>query len=730
MNRNPVRWMTAAAVLLAAGLSACESESVFEGEPTVAPPVTTFDAAGTAERAIHGGILPISVVASDPYVGVDSVTIRYSGALQGAFTRRYAGTPAQVRIDTTLAVPFGTEGAVLFEAFGMNRYGSTATPGTATVTVVREDTVRPGVAIASTALPQRAELGDVVTIRVQAEDDAFGSGLARVGASIRVDGQLVSESVVVDGQASATRDIEIPVNRLASGAALLNVEFYAWAVDQAGNCAAVGAGGALGPCAIVGIAPTITGLAGVPESFQVTDTRSFGAVVSAGSIGDIAVDVQRSRVYYSNKANNSVQALSWQTAALNAVGAPVLVGAQPWGITLDRTGDTLIVANSGGHNISYVSLSNLTEATRYETPNAVLFQVTSDFELEHRDYSDRPQYIAQDSSGVVFYSTFPTPVAPSGSIRSIERSPQWPGREANMMLWSHIVDDNFWGPSSTPLPCYDAQNPMIAPCVIAFADSVKMYYESPMNRAQIRVFDHRPGFPADTFSFTGSFQFVDQQLKQRGSDVFMFQGEWSDGNLNYWLSGDTTLVVASGNRGWVGFAEADRNPGQLWLWGAIGPHPRLWERRISNFANVDDFVNNTSAPVTGLAMNHTGNLLVTRSRDAVHLVSNPLRLRGSYYGEEIVGGTGVGLHPLALYNTGDPNVNWAAVGGSGPEIILVDTHNFRLKGRIPLVEPVGGPIRVVARRTTDAGDILGHVFGVSQSGTVFWVPVRSSYFVN
>jgi hypothetical protein len=87
----------------------CESDSVFEGEPVVAPPVAEFDQEATAATAIHGGVLAVGVTARDPYVGVDSLVVRYSGALQVV----YPATRGSKRSGGHCSRSFGTQGVLL-----------------------------------------------------------------------------------------------------------------------------------------------------------------------------------------------------------------------------------------------------------------------------------------------------------------------------------------------------------------------------------------------------------------------------------------------------------------------------------------------------------------------------------------------------------------------------------------------------------------------------------------
>src|SRR4029079_9348070 len=109
----------------------------------------------------------------------------------------------------------------------------------------------------------------------------------------------------------------------------------------------------------------------------------------------------------------------------------------PWGMFISNNPDTLLVANSGGTNISRVYIGSggsihedlahriLTRATysynilvsRDENTGKIRLTAQGPFQ-----YSDRPQYIAQAAAGRIYYSTRPTVTAPTGTIRWIDPS--------------------------------------------------------------------------------------------------------------------------------------------------------------------------------------------------------------------------------------------------------------------------------------------------------------------
>ena len=93
-----------------------------------------------------------------------------------------------------------------------------------------------------------------------------------------------------------------------------------------------------------------------------------------GSLGaDIAVDTVRRTVYVSNINKNQLEAWSY-SSTLSPLPA-VSVGAMPWGMTIDNSGSLLLVANSGGTNISKVNLLNRREDGRVKTANEWIYDV-------------------------------------------------------------------------------------------------------------------------------------------------------------------------------------------------------------------------------------------------------------------------------------------------------------------------------------------------------------------
>lgn len=589
------------------------------------------------------------------------------------------------------------------------------------------DDLGPTVTIAAGQIPTSIGAAGSLVLTVTAQDDASGGGLDRIGVTLVSGDSVIVSSATLDGELTATRQFTIPVSQLPFGALQsIQLQYFGWAVDRAGNCTLVGSAGSFA-CTVQNGRPVLGTRVGFPGTLRLIDIRTFqGITAGAQFIGDLIVDTERGRVYVSNKADNAVEIFGWDGAGFDRQPA-VHVGALPWGMTLDLTGDTLIVANSGGTSLSYVALDAPAEARRFETPNAVLYQLTQSDStstiVTHLDFADRPQFVAQDAAGLVLYSTRPTSAAPSGSIRTVQSDPAWLAQQSDLLLWTQVIDNNAWGPGVTPQPCYVGTTNSSENCVIAFADSVKINYEAPTLGTQLEVYDHVPGFPDQVIADTsGSWFAITQNLVSRGSDILFIQGDWA---MDEWLTGDTTFVAASGNGAWVGIAEGAADPGRVWLWGELGAHPPLFERLISDVTNISDYVNNTSDRVTGLALNEDGLVLASRSGTQVFFFTNPMRLRGTYEDLLIAGGSGIAIHPDASFDAGSPSTNWAVVGGAGPELIVIDTRHFRRIGTIAIGEPVGGTLRITGPIAGDDADVIAHIFGVTRSGGIFEVAVRT-----
>ena len=159
-------------------------------------------------------------------------------------------------------------------------------------------------------------------------------------------------------------------------------EITGWAVDGDGNCAAaVEAENPMSlPC---GALPGGEIGAEDRNGFNVLRVMASGRTVelpSGGRIMDAVVDTLRRNLLLTNMERNRVEVFRLQSEVF---GPAIGVGSEPWGLTMDRSGDQVLVANSGGTNVSVVDLDleREMEQERFFAPDAVIF----DLELEQGD---------------------------------------------------------------------------------------------------------------------------------------------------------------------------------------------------------------------------------------------------------------------------------------------------------------------------------------------------------
>src|SRR6185295_9992548 len=90
------------------------------------------------------------------------------------------------------------------------------------------------------------------------------------------------------------------------------------------------------------------------------------ALPRQGTVGDIAVDAARGNVFLSNTDFNLLEVWQNTTAVKGFAPGGVPVGSLPWGMFISNNPDTLLVANSGGTNISRVYIGSTTAGSLHE----------------------------------------------------------------------------------------------------------------------------------------------------------------------------------------------------------------------------------------------------------------------------------------------------------------------------------------------------------------------------
>ena len=659
-------------------------------------------------QSIQDGLgLALRVRAQDPQ-GIIQVQLNFTGAFTQSVVRQVTPTADSVVFDTTVVVPEGVAGQLSIIAVARNALDVAGQDGPIRVNVVSStagDTIVPGVeSVASSN--QRLELKDSITVTVEGRDNVQGSGVRTAGYTVYAISPSRGDTLIRSGErafdpalaGNVSETFKVPTFNVDSLSLpdTLVFEVFGYLVDAQGNCAASvgGAGRVSLPCETLATGETV---AANRLGQRLTRTVVSGRTVvlpRGGLVMDAVIDTLRRNLYLSNIELSQVEVFRLQDEQFLA---PVGVGARPLGLSLNRWRDTLLVGNSAGTNISNVFLGDPSgfgpfredDPRRLLTPDVVLFDVQRLVDnlgiLRYRvffnsdanppGFTDRPQFLAVDSTGRVLYSTVTTELGDFGTIRQAFIPPDL-GRPNEVRPEVKLF---FEHAALTTAPDFVAVGNVDRIVVVTgdLADNVIMY-------------DHVPGFPDDTIT-AGPALIADaiDQLAMAGSDVVSGTGRFSVPNLGF---SDTTFVTASGDGGWVLFGE-----------GAVDPVGRLimyeaGRDRISRVVEVADIMDNASETVKGIGLNYDGTLGVARGIDA-YFFTTDLRLQGKTTIPG--GGAGAVLHPLhanALnFDGGEyrPDTHLAFVGTGERTIDVIDTQRFRPLGRLFIRDIIQGPLRAV-----------------------------------
>jgi len=437
---------------------------------------------------------------------------------------------------------------------------------------------------------------------------------------------------------------------------------------------------------------------------------AFGLTYSmpAGSLGaDIAVDSVRRTVYVSNINKNQLEA--WTYGATLSPLPAVSVGAMPWGMTIDNSGSLLLVANSGGTNISKVNLLQRREDGRVKTANEYVFDVSyskdensGGFKFDVSaiiDYSDRPQYIAQSASGALYYSTRPTTTATPGTLRRI---------------------DNFLDDRTEPRQIWQYGAFRKGKYVVLNADHVDVIKGASGTPDQIVMCDHTPGNNPSTAVCVTSFTVEAAVAELASAPTNGNLAAIKDLSVESLSLPDTNFVAAGGDRRRVAFGEANSGgtAGRVLLLFDPNGTP-AGQELYSAPIEVTDLTSNASDRVFGIDINGNSTNIGVHGAETFFADSS-LRLQGKF--ATFNTGAGIAFHPMNIEEfTADSLARVAFVASGDFSIQIVDSYSYRLRGRIPLRTNLYGPLRAVLPTPAElAGDptLAVKLFGLTPEGIV------------
>ncbi len=635
---------------------------------------------------------------------IAAIRVSMEGAVGIQRTLQLSSTESEVDTVVVLNLPgdVSGDGQIHARVFTSSGDSAAALPVNVRVIPTAGDAEPPVVRFSAT-FPQRVELWDSLQVSVSATDNTL---VQEVGLTVRARWRsaqgvpLTSASTITRADTSAIirfslESFQIPEAR--DSATAVELELVAFARDTSGHCAAatsLNMNQSL-PCRL---APDGSGIVtadreGALLNILLARGRTVRALEGVGRFADVVSD--GSRVFVSNMERNRLEVLP---VASTTPQNPVRVGSDPWGLTLSRTVGELLVANSGGTDISVVDIVATTavETRRIGTADLRLYDVTFSIDSDSAtamvevDYSDRPQFVGETSSGHIVYSTKPTPARSDGTIRIIH-----PDRDRR----------NIFGRGSEIFTRY-AEGEFGRAIVV---NALEAGYSKGLITVWPRSLHATGADPDPITNVPVVVRDSLQVLATRGlTDTRI--------DLNRTLASvgltDTTYVAVSGSRSTVAFGEGATNPGRI-LRFDVRPGGHLDGTTVQ----TRDLVGNASERIVGLTLNRDGSLGAARG-GRTYFFDGSLRLKGMVTTGLPIGG--LTMHPNhGSSSTGAERI--AAVSGISPEgpfVDIVDTFHFTRLRRILLATPVTGGMIAVPARSGDDAQLLFRVYAITARGLI------------
>ncbi|HET7630854.1 MAG TPA: hypothetical protein VFK16_00925 [Gemmatimonadaceae bacterium] len=555
------------------------------------------------------------------------------------------------------------------------------------------------------SLAARSEIGDSVSI------SANGDGIQMVGfvvldtLGVQIKRDSVSLPTPYASNSQQRMDLNLPATTQGS-----KVFVYTFAKDQGGR---VGYSIKLGTTV-----PQATEASAYTDSTLVAYGQTF-AVPRSGIIGDIAVDPVHGHVFLSNTAHNLLEVWSNATHTFSANG--VAVGALPWGMDISTNPNYLLVANSGGTNISEVNIASADPASISEdlskriltrntvvyvlhqtaTPNSdsssIVYRLSAEGPIE---YSDRPQYVEQGAGGLIYYSTQPTGSATPGTIRVIDPTQTVPDPRH---LWQYGTEAT----DESQIALFNVDSMVIVKAPQGATDVSD----------QMVVCDHTPGSATVGTCVTDS-TYTGMKAKlvaAVSSDVQTVVGL----DVTSLDMTDTTFVARSADRKWIGFGEGNTKSAAARV---IMAHDAatFGGLQVSTTIPMHDLIENASEIVTGLAIDSTGLVVGAHGSQESYFAAVPdylhLRLQGTYDSQDQ--GAGIAFHPGANGYTTDGADQVAFVASASGKIEIVDMVHYNNRGTLQLKYPVYGPLRATRPLPGDPAGVILKLYAMTTHGLV------------
>ena len=681
------------------------ADTAFRRINIVAGPRVTL-VSPTNNDSVPAGV-GLSVAARAQHVdGVGRIDIHVQGEsnwptkLDTTVTQVYTDAPRDITFSSVVRIPVNApiRGRITVSATAVdiNRQPGSASP--IAVFVRSASLAQPRVT--QTVLAKN-EYSDSVNVR------ATGDGIAQVGLIIRDSLGTVVQTDTVRLTAPYNANIQMNV-ALSLPPALQGkrLGITAFAIDQAGRVGYAVTANRSTPEANLANA--------VVDSTLIVYGRTF-TLPHQGTVGDVVVDAARGNVFLSNTAFNLLEV--WQSSAAKKGFAPtnIPVGSLPWGMFISNNPDTLLVANSGGTNISRVYIGSTDASALHEDlPHRILTRNTYTYTVTvQRDeatgkvhltaqgpisYSDRPEYLVQSRGGRIFYSTRPTASAPAGSVRWLDPSLPVPDPH---QIWQYGTILN------TTTQVYAIFN----------VDSLFINPAPPTSFVsdKITIYDHPYGSATDSAIVVTDSIPLNAVAKAvaASSDVEAVFGL----DVTSLPLTDTTYAAASGTRSWMAFGEGHKVGAArvIVVADSGGPLPNFF----SPLVTIQDLTDNASEQVFGIAVDKSGATVASHGQQSYFAsVSNPfhLRLQGKY--DSFDDGAGIAFHPMADGTNSPQDQRLSFIAAASGTIEVVDIAYYISRAKLPLKSAVYGPLRASLPMPGDPPEVILKLYALSQKGLI------------
>ena len=690
--------------------NASKPDTLKLGTGNLAPANVVITAPVTGSTTIVGKSTVIGIT------GTSKVKVQWLGyQTSGAFTSSDSIAFASPLSDSTatqltMPVPPSTAvGAVTLTPFIRDSLGNRGL-GTPITLQVKTATGVKAAAVVNFGSDKRVEVNDTLSVTAT---DTTGSGITDIGFEIS---STIGGPIVV--QADSTSDghltslprkfnLTIPSSIVPPFPTTVYVKAFATTASGVKGYAKLASG--------IDRVDTLVVVAGV--------TRQ---VPNGGTIADAIYHPRYDKLYLTNIDRNELEVFNLADSSFKS---PIAVGSRPWGIapwprnpSTGDYGDTLLVANSGGTSIGYVSLvdrsipfsSEGREVYRYQLPLLDVATVKTvaatgqnppvNQQLEtHYSLSSRPQYLAptcRSSSAfpsgltcdqvVVVYSTTPTPgqsapFANEGTVRY----------ENLTTKSSHFFFEQAMGQTAGSSDSLK----IVRRGVTGEPDSVLVPYQQLVDSTP-----HVPTSAGDLVKYDYTYYSVVVKVDQLAfRDTTFARGS---GNFARAIIGEGGAVQGSRVIGFdasIGLGKSITLPN-----GVIKTLPTpVVDLGVSPPASVADLTANSFARVGGVAINFDGSLAAVRA-DSIYLFNQNLRLQGTLQ-TATSANPGFDFHPL---NTGNGTTVplkscYSFAASTEPSIEVYENNHFKRIAVIPIKNPIIGPIKSAVRQPSGQLILVG-----------------------